>query len=158
MKKNNFETFALRSLLDLNTSDDYILNVDVETYSNKGKITLPAGTFVRFMSVVDLEGKVLVKDRVNNFEIVHYEQLSGMYDSVVGKTVSMGKGVCLKTQDGSFFFDKQSKYLVESVFDGYYSGERGVQEKLCLLRLLDEKGNKTSVITVECFYDIDEVF
>lgn len=139
--------YEVKSIAELNTIDNYVLNKDVETYTSKGKDVIKKGESVKFLSVVGSSGYILFCDKKGNVDTCHFSLLNNLYESLVGKTVKIPGGITLSTHDGNFFFDN-GIFLVEAVYMGK-TKNIGIEEKFCFIRYVcednDSAGSKLNV-------------
>lgn len=131
--------FEVKSIAELNTIDDYVLNKDVETYTSKGKEVIKRGESVKFLSIVGTSGYILFSDTKGNVDTCHFSLLNNLYESLVGKKVKVPGGITLSTHDGNFFFDN-GIFLVEAVYMGK-TKNLGIEEKFCFIRYICEDNN-----------------
>ncbi len=133
--------FEVKSIAELNTIDDYVLNKDVETYTSKGKEVIKRGESVKFLSIVGTSGYILFSDTKGNVDTCHFSLLNNLYESLVGKKVKVPGGITLSTHDGNFFFDN-GLFLVEAVYMDK-TKNIGIEEKFCFIRYISECNDST---------------
>lgn len=140
-EKKMSKEYQVKSLVELNTVDDYVLNTEVETYTSKGKETLKKGEAVKFLSIVGSSGLILFRDKKGNVDTCHFSLLNNLYESLVGKIVKVPGGITLSTHDGNFFFDN-GLFLVESVYMDK-TKNIGIEEKFCFIRYISDCNDST---------------
>lgn len=134
---------AVTSVAQLNTKEIYILNHDIETYNYNGKVTLPAGSKVSFLSLTSEESFVIVRSTGGLIEKVHISFLSDCSNSLLGKIVCIPEGLSICTHDGVFRFEPDSKYEVQAVFYTNH-GQYRPEEKTYFIRYINDKGELTA--------------
>lgn len=142
------------NIAQLNIKDLYVLNTDVETYSSNGKVLIPSGSVVNFLSITNDASLVIIRSGMGLIEQIPFVFLSEYKESVIGKVVRIPKGIDLFTSDGVFTFEKDSNFVVEAVFYTNYSKQRP-EEKTCFIRYLNNEGKQTAVTGTISFYEIE---
>lgn len=155
MKKSDV-LIPLSSSAQLNIKDLYVLNTDVETYNSNGKILIPSGSVVNFLSLSKDESQVIIQSSMGLIEQVPLIFLSEYNESIIGKVVCIPKGIDLFTSDGVFAFEGDCKFVVEAVFYTNHKQYRP-EEKTCFIRYLNEQGKQTAVTGTVSFYEIEKI-
>lgn len=153
MKKSDV-LIPVSNVAQLNIKDLYVLNTDVETYSGNGKVLIPSGSVVNFLSLTNDASLVIIRSGMGLIEQVPFVLLSEYSESIIGKVVHIPKGIDLFTSDGVFAFEKDSHFIVEAVFYTNY-GQYRPEEKTCFIRYLNNEGKQTAVTGTISFYEIE---
>lgn len=149
------ELFKINNIKELNTSDQYFLNVDCEFYGKNGTIVLKIGTGVKFVSIGADDKKALVYHSSFGVSDIPICILSSKVKSLVGSIVSLKNDILLNTNDGVFTFPKEtSKFLVENVFE-MKDPNTEIVEKTCFIRFLNDEGGTTAVTGNVYFEEIN---
>jgi len=153
MKKSEV-LIPVSNIAQLNIKDLYVLNTDVETYSSNGKVLIPSGSIVNFLSLTNDASLVIIRSGMGLIEQIPFKLLSEYNESVIGKVVRIPKGIDLFTSDGVFAFEKECHFIVEAVFYTNY-GKHRPEEKTCFIRYVNNEGKQTAVTGTISFYEIE---
>lgn len=152
MKKSN-DLFTVKSIAQLNIKDLYVLNTEIETYNYNGKVTIPVGSVVNFLSLTNDPSLIIIRSSAGLIEKIPFVFLSEYNDCFIGKIISLPKGIDLCTHDGVFSFESESKFKVEAIFYTNH-GQYRPEEKTCFIRYVSDKGEETTVTGIVPFYAI----
>lgn len=134
---------VVTSVAQLNTKEVYILNHDIETYNYNGKVTIPAGSNVNFLSLTSEDSFVIVRTTGGLIEKVHISFLNDYSNCLLGKIVCIPEGLNICTHDGVFQFEPESKYEVQAVFYTNH-GQYRPEEKTYFIRYINDNGELTA--------------